>query len=44
MACSPKADPYVMRVSAARKGKETQDVEEWEKEASFAGADREEAA
>jgi hypothetical protein len=43
MACSPKVDPCVMRVSAARMGKETQD-DESKTETAFAGTDRKEVA
>jgi len=35
VACSPKVDPYAVRVSTARSGKETQDDDE-AKEASHA--------
>ena len=41
--CSPKADPYVMRVSRAKDGKETFDAEE-SREATYAGADYQEAS
>ena len=43
MECSPKLDPLVMRVSAARKGKETFDEEEARK-ASHSRADHQESA
>ncbi len=38
LACSPKSDPFVMRVSRAPEGKETFNGEE-EPEAAFAGAE-----
>lgn len=43
LACSPKSDPCVMRVSLARKGEETYD-DKAEKKASHAGADCAEAS